>query len=243
MATYGFSITNKGRALISKLMTGARFEISRVMVGSGTPEQVEKQAWEMTDLAQPVAAATSTVPVSDGESVSMVIEYRSDLNGGLEKGFWLNEFGVYAYDPDDGEVLIYYGCLGDYPQWVSAASPTGVDVRRYPVVITIGTDAEISTEYSCEAWMTAEDVAAFCNGVILSEFIEKAKKLIAAHDADKEAHFTIQGALNDLQAQVSLIELQLNTKVEGNPFKITFDSIDGLNFEGILNEKAKRAEF
>ena len=60
----------------------------------------------------PVAAATSTVPTYDGASVKMIVEYRSDLNGGLDEGFWLNEFGIYAYDPDEGEVLIYYGCLG-----------------------------------------------------------------------------------------------------------------------------------
>ena len=137
MSWYGFTVTDQGRALIAKLVAGKTLSLSRIMVGSGAcPDETNPKT--LTDLVAPVAAATSTVPTYDGASVKMIVEYRSDLNGGLDEGFWLNEFGIYAYDPDEGEVLIYYGCLGNYPQWVSAASSTGVDVRRYPVCIDIG---------------------------------------------------------------------------------------------------------
>ena len=29
----------------------------------------------------------------------MTVEYRSDMNGGLDHGFWIREFGVFAKDP------------------------------------------------------------------------------------------------------------------------------------------------
>ena len=124
-----FITTKKSRELIAKLVAGQQLPISKIMVGSGTiPDDVKPAA--MTALVEPVAAGTSTAPVYDGASVRMIVEYRSDLNGGLDHGFWLREFGVFAFDPDKGEVLIYYGTLGDYPQYVSAASNTGVDVRK-----------------------------------------------------------------------------------------------------------------
>ncbi len=156
MKYYGCTPTLLGRALIAKLLASKTLEISRVMVGSGCPDD-DTTPDTLTDLIAPVAEATSNVPTYDGDTVHMIVEYRSDLNGGLESGFWLNEIGVYAIDPDVGEILLYYGCLGDYPQWVSALSDTGVDVRRFPISITIGEDAEITVDYNTEAWLTAEE--------------------------------------------------------------------------------------
>lgn len=169
MSDYGFTITDKGRFLIAKLATGVKLNLTRVMVGSGRP--VDCAAREMTDLSKPIAEATSTVPTYVDDRVDMVVEYRSDLNGGLEQGFWLNEFGVYALDPDVGEILLYYGCLGDYPQWVSAASKNGVDVRRFPISIIIGYGGDVETVYSCGAWMTAEDVKKYCTDVMFPELL------------------------------------------------------------------------
>lgn len=186
MSDYGFTITDKGRFLIAKLATGVKLELTKTMVGSGRP--VDCAAREMTDLSEPVAEATSTVPTYVDDRVDMIVEYRSDLNGGLKRGFWLNEFGIYAVDPDVGEILLYYGCLGDYPQWVSAASKTGVDVRRFPVSIIIGYGADVDTNYCCEAWMTAEDVSKYCTDVMLPELLGEAKKLIEQHNSDKNAH-------------------------------------------------------
>ncbi len=170
MNDYGFAITDNGRFLIAKLATGVKLKLTKTMVGSGRP--VDCEAREMTDLSKPVAEATSTVPIYNEDRVEMVVEYRSDLNGGLKQGFWLNEFGVYAEDPDEGEILLYYGCLGDYPQWVSAASKTGVDVRRFPVTIIIGSGAEVEINFNSEAWMTAEDVKKYCEDAMLPELLK-----------------------------------------------------------------------
>ena len=153
---YGFVVTRNGRELIAKLTAGQQLQLSKIMVGTGGVPDFGNPR-EMEDLSEPVALATSTEPVYDQNTVRMIVEYRSDLNGGLDHGFWLREFGVYAYDPDKGEVMIYYGCLGIYPQYVSAYSPQGVDVRRFPVCIVIGEDLGVSVDYKCEAWMTAED--------------------------------------------------------------------------------------
>lgn len=242
MSYYGFAVTDKGRNLIAKLVAGKQLSLSRIMVGSGScPDDTEPRA--LTDLVEPVAAATSTVPVYDGASVKMIVEYRSDLNGGLERGFWLREFGVYAFDPDDGEALIYYGCLGDYPQWVSAASETGVDVRRFPVTIVIGDDSGVEVDYSCEAWITSEDLKQYCEVTVLPWFLDEAQKLIDAHDVNEDAHFSIQNAVTGVDARLSLLELMFNTQVTGNPFTVTFETLDGVNLEGVWNVKAKRADF
>ena len=101
----GFMITVKGRRLLAKLVAGEQLEITRVMVGSGNLGE-ESPAY-FDDLIQPVAQATSTEPVAEDGVVSFVVEYRSDLNGGLQEGFWISEFGVFARDGEE-EILLYY---------------------------------------------------------------------------------------------------------------------------------------
>ena len=72
---------------------------------------------------QPIAQATSTQPLVHGHQVDFTVEYRNDLSGGLENGFYLSELGVFARDKSGSEVMIYYGSLGDYPQWVQPLYP------------------------------------------------------------------------------------------------------------------------
>ena len=194
-------------------------------------------------LVEPVAAATSNEPMYDGDTVHMTVEYRSDLNGGLDHGFWIREFGVFARDLDGEEVLLYYGTLGDYPQWVSAYSKNGIDTRRFPISITVGEGAVVVIDYSPEAFMTAEDVAQYCVVVMLPQFLAEAQKLIDAHHADAEAHPAIQNLSAALDSRLSLLELMYNTDVSGNPFTVTFESLTGLVATGVWNATQKRLEF
>ena len=243
--SYGYSCTTtkRGRALIAKIMAEKMpLTLTRTMVGSGTcPEGLFPG--ELQDLVEPVAAATSNEPMYDEDTVHMTIEYRSDLNGGLDHGFWIREFGVFARDLDGEEILLYYGNLGDYPQWVSAYSDKGIDTRRFPISITIGEGATVIIDYSPEAFMTSEDVHEYCMVVMLPEFLVKAKELIDAHNEDPEAHPFIQNLSAALDSRLSLLELMYNTDVSGNPFTVTFDSLTGLVVTGVWNTNQKRLEF
>lgn len=241
MAQYGFFIPAVGRELIASLLAGEKLEISRVMVGSGRPETLEELS-ALTDLVAPVARGTSTSPQRDGESVNMIVEYRSDLNGGLDTGFWLNEFGIFAMDGEE-EVMIYYGSLGDYPQWVSAYNEGAIDIRRYPVTLHVSSDVNVVITYPPMAFMTAEDVESFCMTTVLPKFLEKAQELIDAHNEDAEAHPAIHTEIDGLDARLTLLELMYSTDVSGNPFTITFKELDGLQVTGVHNATQGRIEF
>lgn len=242
MRYYGCTPTSQGRALIAKLLASKRLTISRVMVGSGQLAE-EVSPIGLTDLVEPVAAGTSTMPTYDGDTVHMIIEYRSDLNGGLETGFWLSEFGVFANDPDEGEILLYYGTLGDYPQWVSAYASMGIDTRRYPVSITVGEAATVIIDYSPEAFLTAEDVAEYCTTVMLPQFLVNVERLISEHNLEPEAHPFLNGLFAGLDARLALLELMYNTSISGNPFSVTFGTLTGIAVTGVWNQPQKQIEF
>lgn len=103
MSYYGGTVTVAGRNLITSLMAGKTIEFTRIMVGSGAmPEGVEPI--DMVALVTPVAEGVSSVPTVENGVLSMVVEYRNDLNGGLQEGFWLREFGVFAKTEDTEEI-------------------------------------------------------------------------------------------------------------------------------------------
>lgn len=166
---YGFTPTTAGRGLIASLLAGQTLTITRAMVGSGKPDSLDAMA-ALTDLVAPVARATSTTPVRTGDAVSLTVEYRSDMNGGLQEGFSINEYGIFAKTATSAETLIFYGCLGDHPQWVYPYSPgVAPDVRDFPVKIQISSEVEVQIDYHADAFITAEEAAA-----LLESMVEKA---------------------------------------------------------------------
>ena len=152
---YGFVITRQGLDLITKLLIPTDLILTRIMVGNGKTDSTSDPA-NFTDLISPMAQGTSTVPVVQNHQLEFTVEYRNDLNGGLTTGFWLNEFGIFAQDPDLGEILLYYANLGDYPQWVHPFVMGALDVRRYPVSIGLSNDANVILQYPANAFITSE---------------------------------------------------------------------------------------
>lgn len=239
---YGFIIPAKGMELLTGLLAGDTLTITRCMVGTGQVP-AETQPTALTDLVQPIAQATSTQPLVHGKQIDFTIEYRNDLQGGLESGFYLREFGVFARAKNGADVMIYYGNLGDYPQWVQPYTQGAVEVRRFPVAIGVSNAPTVILEYNADAFMTAEDVSAYCTTVILPQFLDEARRLIAQHNADKAAHPSILGTIDQFDSRLSLIELQYGTDVNGNPFRVTFENLDEVDVQGVWNQPQARIEF
>lgn len=162
---YGFVITEAGNNLLAKMVAGDKLTITKVVMDKGTAESVET-ARKLTAPIDPGPSGTSTVPTVEGAAVNMLVEYRSDLNGGLQEGFWIGGFAVFGKVENGAETMIYYGSLGERKQYVSAyVEGTAPDVRRYPVSITVTAGVEVEVSYPAEAWMTAEDVAQYISGM------------------------------------------------------------------------------
>ncbi|MEG1593274.1 MAG: hypothetical protein RR350_02605, partial [Oscillibacter sp.] len=103
---YGFVITEAGNRLLAKMVAGSTLTISSIIMDKGTVASAAA-ARALTAPLDPGPKGTSTVPVVDANNVNILVEYRSDLNGGLTAGFWIGGFGVFAKNPDGGaDVMI-----------------------------------------------------------------------------------------------------------------------------------------
>lgn len=118
----GTVLTNKGLALITKLMAAqATLSFSRVAVGTGrVPSGYDAQ--NMTGLNEYKMDATiESCGVSTEQSdVAYIVTQISSV--GVSTGFTITEAGVFATDPDDGEILYAYLDLTQDPQYIYAST-------------------------------------------------------------------------------------------------------------------------
>ena len=94
-------ITEKGLSLQAKLIKGTSLIITRAVSGTGyvTPALLQKQT-AISGEKQALAFRTVTYPAVGKCAVPVVLK-----NEGLTNGYTATQIGIYAMDPDDGEIL------------------------------------------------------------------------------------------------------------------------------------------
>ena len=168
----GFAITAQGAQLLTKVAGGAgTLQITAVKVGKGLPEGDPSL---LTDLVSAVALGSCTVPKVENNRMSMVVEYRNDMDGGLKEDFMLSEFGIFAKvkELEEDAVLLYIGVLGDNPGVVSAWNGNNLESRRYPVSIVVSKDLQVEINFPAGAFITSDE---------FDEAMETHNKSISSH--------------------------------------------------------------
>ena len=219
---YGFVITEAGNQLLAKMVAGQTLKLSGVFMDLGTVEDKET-ARRLTAPMEPGPAGTSTVPTVKSSQVGMIVQFRSDLDGGLKEDKWIGGFGVYAKDPDTGDpVMIYYASLGHQKQPIAAhVEGTAPDVRSFPISIRVTSGVDAALTYPAGAWMTAEDVLVYFNETIKPGLEAYLAGLIEAHNEDETAHPGIRETLaealeiaNDALAAAGAADRKADTALE-----------------------------
>lgn len=153
---YGFVITTAGEAMLARAAAGETLVLDGASVGKGVVLSAA-DAKALTALIDPVAEATTSSPAVAGQQISITVEYRNDMNGGLETGFALSEFGITAHVGDDPTGLLYYGSLGDAPQTVKPIDQ-GLDAHRFPVAIAVTGEVTVTLDYPAGGFVTWDEL-------------------------------------------------------------------------------------
>ena len=220
---HGLVITHAGNGIIAGRTAGeleSSLALAEVMVGTGIPPEGAALAdlRSLTDLIAPAVAATSTVPCCDGEVIHMTVQIRSK-DSGLDRGINISEIGVFVPDPRDAgkRLLFAYGVINP-PKYLRAHSPNALDVLEFPMSIIVGPGGPVTALYDTDAWMTAKTVAEYCEIVMLPLFLDEAKKLIAAHNADIAAHPDIRRTSDNHEGRISALEdISVKTSPRNQP--------------------------
>lgn len=96
-------LTDKGAALLSKLTQGNTLNITKAITGSGyvTPGLLTKQT-EVTSPQQELEFRPVSYPEEGQCAITVALK-----NEGLAVGYEATQVGIYAMDPDEGEVLFF----------------------------------------------------------------------------------------------------------------------------------------
>lgn len=95
-------LTNKGAALLAKLAHGNTLNITRAVTGAGfvTPGLLTKQT-NVTNPKQELAFKSVSYPENGKCAIPVSLK-----NDALDAGYEATQIGLYAADPDEGEILL-----------------------------------------------------------------------------------------------------------------------------------------
>jgi hypothetical protein len=131
MAQYdGLKITVAGRNLLAKAVAGAELHFTRLSVGDGFLP-ADTDIYTLPGLIHPLKDvpidAINTSPVGQAIIIAKI------TNEGVNVGFWARELGLFALDPDIGEILYGYTNAGDRSDYIPGQN--GADIYRSQIYL------------------------------------------------------------------------------------------------------------
>lgn len=116
----GLVLTNRGRILQSKAQAGTQLKYTRIALGDGNLGS--SSILELNALRHEIKSLliTKLKTLGDGKAVVGTVLRPQDVT----EGFYFRELGLFATDPDVGEILYCYGNAGSLAEYIPAS---GVD--------------------------------------------------------------------------------------------------------------------
>lgn len=140
MAAFGgLILTNKGRALQAKAQTGVQLNFTRIALGDG--ELGSSSIVDLNALKNEIKSLSLTKIKTMPGGKAVIGGYFT--NQELPSGFYWRELGVFAQDPDVGEVLYCYANASTNAEYIPAPG-TDIIERNIDVVTLVGNASSVT---------------------------------------------------------------------------------------------------
>ncbi|MED1861598.1 hypothetical protein P4V75_32785, partial [Brevibacillus reuszeri] len=143
-------ITQQGKNLYAKAQSGIAINYTRMRIGSGS---YSGDPAVLNDLVQPIG----WVPIYGFSRTGATAHVKGRFeNTDIKQSTYSCEIGIYAQDPDLGEILYGYtnaGTKGDYIPPISA----GPFSREFQVNIAVGSASQVTAVISPSGFVTYEE--------------------------------------------------------------------------------------
>ena len=194
----GLQLTNKGIALQAKVQAGTQLHITKLKLGSGVvPGGTDIKT--LNDLIAP----EQNLGIGGKEAVDDYCKISSTIsNTGLEAGYYVRELGVFAQDPDDGEVLYAYTTDGA-PDYLPAGGGSTVISQEFSVMIAVDDVDNIEVDIDPAALATMGYVQLQITEHNIDEDAHEAA--FDKHNADVAAHLDMVGATTDAAGKRGMV--------------------------------------
>lgn len=177
----GAILTNKGRALQAKVEGGlCQLALTKLKTGDGTlaPGQTLEA---LTDLVSPKQNIGISAVVVDENQPGVVYVKGILSNASLTTGYLVKELGLFATDPDDGEIL-YAVTVDSNPDYLQDNTSATVITEALKLAIAVSNTSDVTATLDPEGLLTVEDMN--------------------LHNADEDAHDGILQKVRTLCADI-----------------------------------------
>ena len=140
-------LTNAGRNILAKALTGKPLKFTRAWAGDGyLPEGQDVR--EMTNIVKPhreMEIAEMSIPPHIGTAKITVVLTNKELN----TGFFFREIGLFAQDPDTGEDLLYGYCnSGDTADYMPGQDGPDAVYYRFDLTVIVDQAQNVTAVFS-----------------------------------------------------------------------------------------------
>lgn len=156
-------LTKQGLKLQAKVDAGNAMQLTKCRSGSGmigSGQQLE----DLTELVAPVQTLPIASVTYSDDSHACIISTVTD-NSTVTTGYYLREFGIYAKDPDDGEIL-YAVASDSEPDFIPAKGTSTVISQEIGVALTFANAANVTAAVNTSATATISYVNTYVTNAV-----------------------------------------------------------------------------
>ncbi len=146
-------ITNKGQALMAKMIAGSG-NVKFTNVGTSSTVYTDEEIIEITDVDVKQTSLVSKVTRTN--DVAVKIE-SAITNSELTTGYMMNTIVLYAEDPDEGEI-VYAACGASSPGYMPPYNGVSTSGAYFKLITTVGNASNVTLEIDPAAVATIGDV-------------------------------------------------------------------------------------
>lgn len=152
----GLTITNKGIALQAKAQAGSELHYTRVAIGDGYLGG--QSIATLTDLISEKKSLDITKLKVLGSGKAVIGAVLTNQN--IVTGFYFREIGIFADDPDEGEILYAYANAGNNAEYIPPGGGPDVVEKHIDSIVVVGqTENVTATIDQSLVFATLEDLS------------------------------------------------------------------------------------
>lgn len=193
MANYnGMVLTKKGRDLQAKAEAGTKLVFTRVKIGDGQGGDYDT----LNDLVKPKKNLIINSVKAEGDGLCRIRTHITNI--GLETGLFVYEIGLFANDPDVGEIL-YGVTTATTPDYLPPAGGTTLVNHQFDIIVIVGNAMEIHANIATAGYVSQAD---------FDEWKNKMERVLVQQEIDGRVPESNKGTFFD--------------KMDGTPSRMTF---------------------
>lgn len=163
----GLILTNRGRNLQAKAQAGTTLNFTRIAVGDGQLGGSSISELITLKNQRMSLALTKLKVLTAGKAVVGAIL----SNQGLVTGFYWRELGLFAQDPDLGEILYCYGNSGINAEYIPADGGPDIMEKSLDVISIVGNASSVTATIEQSLLFATQQDLDDLNNIITSHVV------------------------------------------------------------------------